>query len=321
MIAEGVADPGRFRGSLLGLAVGDALGMPIEGMRASDIRRRLGRVRDFIDAPWRMLEAGQWTDDTMMALCQARSIVRCGGFDLEDTAREFVAWFESNDWRGVGKATYESMRRLIAGASPRQSGMRGEMAAGNGAAMRIAPLGLLDCRDRTGLRDHVRAAAAVTHDNPEAIAGSEAVAYAVARGAGGDLVPDSLIRDVSSFIGPCAVSERLELAALFLERGMEVEEALARLGTSGFVAETVASAFFCFLRTPQDFAETVSRAVEGGLDADTTGAVAGAVSGAYNGLDAIPARWREGVEAREEILDLADGIYAIVSAPPGAPRA
>lgn len=308
----------RFHGSLLGLAVGDALGMPVEGMRASDIRRQLGRVRDFMDAPWRMLKAGQWTDDTKMMLCHARSIARCEGFDLEDTAREFVAWFESNDWRGVGRATYESMRRLIAGVPPRESGMKGEMAAGNGAAMRIAPIGLLGCRDLEGLRDDARAASAITHDNPEAIAGGEAVAYAVARAARGDLEPGSLIPDTAGFIGPCAVAERLDLAARFLAKGMEVEEALARLGTSGYVVETVASAFFCFLRTPDDFEETVSRAVGGGLDADTTGAVAGAISGAYNGLDAIPARWREGVEAAGEILDLAARIFALVRAPGAA---
>jgi len=305
----------RFQGSLLGLAVGDALGMPVEGMRASEIRKRMGAVRDFMDAPWRMLKAGQWTDDTKMMLCHARSIVRCGGFDLEDTAREFVAWFDSRDWRGIGGATYESMSRLAEGVSPRESGMKGEMAAGNGAAMRIAPVGLLDCRDLEGLRRDVRAAAAITHDNAEAVAGSQAVAYAVARAARGDLEPGSLITDTAGFIGPCAVAERLEMAARFLAGGMEVEEALARLGTSGYVVETVASAFFCFLRTPGDFEETVSRAVGGGIDADTTAAVAGAISGAYNGLEAIPARWRDGVEAGGEIADLAARIFHIVGEP------
>jgi ADP-ribosyl-[dinitrogen reductase] hydrolase len=300
-----------FQGSLLGLAVGDALGMPVEGMRASDIRNRMGRVLDFMDAPWRMLGAGQWTDDTKMMLCHARSIVACGGIDIEDTAREFISWFESNDWRGLGRATYESIQRLRAGVSPIESGMKGEMAAGNGAAMRIAPIGLIDHRDLDKLCGDVRAAAVITHDNPEAVAGSLAVAYAVARGSRGDLDPVSLIKDASEFIGPCKVTERLQLAGGFLEKDMDIEEALARLGTSGYVVETVASAFFSFLRTPDDFEETVSRAVGGGLDADTTGAVAGAISGAYNGLGSIPERWREGVEAAGEILSLAKGIYEL----------
>ena len=302
----------RFRGCLLGLAIGDALGMPVEGMRASSIRSRIGRVRDFRAAPWRLLRAGQWTDDTKMMLCHARSIAETGRVDVEDTARRFVAWFESNDWRGMGGATYESIQRLRAGVPPEDSGMKGELAAGNGAAMRIAPVGLIDCRDLQTLREDARAAAIITHDNPEAVAGSRAVSYAVARAARGDLDPKSLVSDSTAFIGPCKVAENLQMAARFLEAGMEVEEALARLGTSGYVVETVASAFFCFLRTPRDFEETVTRAVEGGLDADTTAAVAGAISGAYNGLEAIPERWRAGVEAADEILDLAERIFDLV---------
>lgn len=92
--------------------------------------------------------------------------------------------------------------------------------------------------------------AVITHDNPEAVAGGQAVAYAVARAVRGDLEPTSLVRETINFIGPCTLSERLLLVDRFLAAGMETEEALARLGTSGYVVETVASAFFCFLRTP-----------------------------------------------------------------------
>ncbi len=301
----------RFQGSLLGLAVGDALGMPLEGMRPSSIRSRIGHVKDFIDAPWRMLKAGQWTDDTKMALCQARSIVETGRVDAGDTARRFVAWYESGDWRGIGGATYDSIRRLIAGVSPAESGMKGEMAAGNGVAMRIAPVGLADCLDLERLRDDCRAVGIITHDNREAVAGGQAVAFAVAKAARGDLDPARLIEETAAFIGPCLVAERLEMAARFLAGNMESAEALARLGTGGYVVETVASAFFCFLKTPGDFEEAVSRAAEAGMDADTTAAVAGAISGAYGGLESIPSRWRRGVEAAEEILELAAHIHAL----------
>lgn len=302
----------RFQGCMLGLAIGDTLGMPLEGMRASEIRKHFGRVVDFMDAPWRMLKAGQWTDDTKMMLCQARSIASRGGFDLEDTGREFLAWYESRDWRGIGGATYDSMQRLRAGVPAAESGMKGELAAGNGAAMRIAPVGLIDCLDLDRLRADVVASARITHDNPEAVAGSLSVAYAVARASRGDLEPSSLIEDTVAFIGPSRVAERLGMAGLFLARGMEIEEALARLGTGGYVVETVAAAFFSFLRSPRDFEETLARAVGGGLDTDTTGAVAGAISGAHNGLESIPERWRQGVEAAEEILDLAARIFSLV---------
>ncbi len=303
----------RFAGCLLGLAVGDALGMPLEGMRATSIRNRVGRVRDFLDAPWRMLRAGQWTDDTKMMLCHARSIAGRGRVDVHDTAREFLAWFKSGDWRGIGGSTYEAMQRLLAGVPPEESGAKGEMAAGNGVAMRIAPVGLIDCLDLAALHEDARAVAVITHDNPEAVAGGRAVAFAVARAARGDLDPATLVDETVAFVGPCELAGRLLLAGRFLAGKMEPAEALARLGTGGYVVETVASAFFCFLRTPRDFEETVSRAVEGGLDTDTTGAVAGAISGAFNGLEGIPARWREGVEAAGEILALAERIHALAA--------
>jgi ADP-ribosyl-[dinitrogen reductase] hydrolase len=311
LVDEAILDKARFQGCLLGLAIGDALGMPLEGMRASAIRSNFGRIHDFQDAPWRMLGAGQWTDDTKMMLCHARSIVKMGGVDLDDTALEFMAWFESNDWRGIGGATYASIKRLLDRALPLESGEKGEMAAGNGVAMRIAPVGLVDCRDPEKLREDARLMAVITHDNPEAVAGGQAVAYTVARAARGDLELTTLIEETIDFIGPCRVAEHLELAARFLDGGMDVAEALARLGTGGYVVETVASAYFCFLCTPDDFEQTVSSAVEGGMDADTTGAIVGAISGAYNGLHAIPERWRDGVEDRDEILDLAEKIHEL----------
>ncbi|OFW70260.1 MAG: hypothetical protein A2V52_01370 [Actinobacteria bacterium RBG_19FT_COMBO_54_7] len=107
------------------------------------------------------------------------------------------------------------------------------------------------------------------------------------------------------------MAERLAQASRFLDSGMEAGEATARLGTGGYVVETVASAFFCFLNTPGDFEASVSQAVAGGLDADTTAAVVGAISGAYNGLDAIPERWRRQVENYGGIIKLADGIFEL----------
>jgi ADP-ribosylglycohydrolase len=302
----------RFRGSLLGLAIGDALGMPVEGARASTIKARLGRVTDFYPAPWRNLKAGQWTDDTKMMLCHARSIVDRGKVDVEDIAAKFVEWYLSRDWRGIGEATYESINRLLQGVSPLKSGKSGEMAAGNGTVMRIAPIALIDCLDLEKLHRDAELASIITHNNPEAVAGSRAVCYAISRAVVGKLRPGNLIDEVAGYIGPCQVSERLLLAKKFLDEGMDVEEALLRLGTSGYVVETVASAFFCFLRMPDDFAETVISAVGGGIDADTTGAVAGSISGAYNGSSGIPEKWVKNVEASQEIIELADRIYTLV---------
>jgi ADP-ribosyl-[dinitrogen reductase] hydrolase len=305
----------RFRGCLLGLAVGDALGMPVEGARASSIRSRLGRVTDFLPAPWRNLQAGQWTDDTKMMLCHARSIAETGRVDLDDIARKFLEWKGGNDWRGMGNATYSSLKRLSEGVSPRESGETGEMAAGNGTAMRIAPVALLLCRDLESLKREAEAASIITHNNPEAVAGSRAVCYAVARAVQGVPEPSVLLEETAGYVDPSEVSERLRMAGRLLENDMDEEEALVRLGTSGYVVETVASAFYCVLKYPGDFEDAVIAAVGAGQDADTTGAVAGALSGALNGVESIPERWASQVEAAGEILSLADRIFELAYAP------
>ena len=304
------ADVSKFEGCLLGLAIGDALGMPFEGWRPAWIRSKLGgRVEDMLPCPDRNLGRGQWTDDTKMALHLSRSILRSGGrYDPADAARAYVEWFESGDLRGIGKATLESIMRLRAGVAWDKSGKPGEQAAGNGTAMRAAPLGLLNCLDSNLLKKNSRDDAVITHNNDEAVAGSRAVNFFVARGvltAGFSEARPQLLDECISFIGPGRVAANLKRARDLLAENMPCSTALQILGTSGYVVETVASAAFCFLKTPDNFEESVISAVMGGEDADTTAAVCGAISGAWNGTWNMPKRWVDTVEASEEFRSIA----------------
>ncbi|HHT9152711.1 MAG TPA: ADP-ribosylglycohydrolase family protein [Candidatus Hypogeohydataceae bacterium YC40] len=205
----------------------------------------------------------------------------------------------------------------------------GGVAAGNGGAMRIAPVGLFyhnsvgaihELPLRSGkhaglplLKEAVRKAVIITHNNPEAVAGAQAVAYLVAKSVRGELNPDTAIQDVSDFVGPCKVRENLQKTEKFLKSGATPEKALEILGTSGYVVETVASAVFCFLHSPEDFYSTVVNAVEGGEDSDTTAAVAGAISGSYNGIKGIPEDWLRGVEDSAVLQELANKLYMVSS--------
>jgi len=292
------------------LAIGDALGMPVEGMAPSDIERRFGRVEGFISAPWRELEAGQFTDDTQMMLIHAESIVARGCVDPQDIAQRFVWWVSEGEPRGIGRSTFRAIRRLMRGISWRESGERGEFTAGNGVAMRIAPVGLLNAWTPERLREDVERAGIITHRHPESIKGGLAVAYAVSR-----LVfhppLDNFVNEVCRFIGPCQVEANLRRADKFLRESVPTEEALQILGTTGYVVHTVAAAFFCFLKSPEDFAASLIAAVMGGYDTDTTAAITGALSGAYNGISAIPPRWVEKVEASNYIRELARSIYKL----------
>ncbi len=308
------ADSSKFEGCLLGLAIGDALGMPFEGWRPTWIMSKLGgRVRDFLPDTRRGLKAGQWTDDTKMALHLAMSIKRNEGrFSAREAAKWYVRWFDSGDLRGIGGATAESILRLKAGSDWRESGKTGENAAGNGTAMRCAPIGLLDHKKLDLLREDSKNDAVITHNNPEAIAGSRAVNFFIATGV---VQPDfveakpELIDRCIEFIGPCKVADNLKRAKQLLKENLHCGTALQTLGTSGYVVETVASAVYCFLKTPENFEETVISAVMGGGDTDTTGAVAGAISGAWNGTWSLPRRWVDTVEASDDFREIAGKLF------------
>lgn len=300
----------KFEGCLIGLAVGDALGMPVEGLSSELILKRYGKVEDFLPAPHRRLSPGQFTDDTQMMIIHAESIVEKGRVDPEDLAVRFIRWLREGSPRGIGLTTLSAIKRLMQGVSWEESGEGGEHAAGNGVAMRIAPVGLLNAWTPERLREDVEKAGIITHRNPEALKGGLAVAYAVAKLASGTNL-DGLLEDVCEFVGACRVTENIQKAGKLLREKVEPEQALKILGTSGYVVETVASAFYCFLRTPEDFKASVITAVMGGNDADTTAAITGALSGAFNGFSAIPERWVERLEQSHYIKSLARSIYEL----------
>jgi poly(ADP-ribose) glycohydrolase ARH3 len=143
------------------------------------------------------------------------------------------------------------------------------------------------------------------------VAGATAVAYAIARLVTAEVDPEGLLMDVVAFVGDSEVARNLQRARALLSDDMPTGEALAMLGTSGYVVETVASALYCFLRTPTDFVGTVSSAVMGGGDTDTTAAIAGAISGASNGVGSMPKHLVEQVEGSERLQDLGQAIYPL----------
>ncbi len=308
----------KFQGCLLGLAIGDALGMPFEGWRISWIKNKVGKPKNFYP-PFdkRDLKAGQWTDDTKMALALAQSIIDMKGKVVpEDIANKYLKWFSTGDLRGIGGATLEAILRLKEGANWQQSGREGFWAAGNGTAMRVAPIGLIDSFDYEKIREDAQKDALITHRNIEAFAGSRAVAFLIAEGVNykgkiKDLPKEELINKTIEFIGNCELKNSLNKVKNLLLNSTPCEVALRKLGTRGYVVETVSSALYCFLSSAENFEETVINAVLGGGDTDTTAAIAGAISGAWNGIDGIPKRWIQQVEDSAKIIEIASQLFNI----------
>lgn len=309
----------RFLGCLLGLGIGDALGMPVEGWSRDRIEETYGWITGYLprvdDDGTQILAAGEITDDTELALCHVESLITAGGYvDPETTGLRFLRLYHGDSRKFMGRTTKLALERADE-TGDFQNGAIGDWPAGNGVAARIAPLGLMHALARLNAevftRDVMRAGL-ITHCHPEALNGALAIAYAVRLLAAEEVPPEVLIDEVLSFIDEDDVARRLRVAESLVRRGGDRERDianLARIGTSGYVAESVAAALYCFVTHADDFESAVLTAVNAGGDTDTIGAMTGALAGTYVGASAIPARLVDGLEGRMYILVAGPGLY------------
>ncbi len=297
----------KYRGALLGVAIGDALGMATEGLSREEIVATFGEVREFSPrATASFLQPGQWTDDTQLTIALAEAILEGRGFNPQITAKRFVDWLLREHPRFAGMTCLTACQRLASGVPWDRAG--DPNGAGCGSAMRAAPIGLLYPDDFDSLYRAAVIQSAITHRDPRAIAGSAAVAYGVARLLHGGSV-EGFASEVAKFVEPLSpeMAERISLVEKL--KTSPPESALSQTGTGGFVLETVPAAFYCFLSRPDDFEHAVVTAANAGGDTDSIGAIAGALSGAYNGASRIPQKFLKDLEAKEYIISLADQLF------------
>ncbi len=293
----------RYRGVLLGKAVGDALGATVEFMSRERIKVEYGELREIIGGGWLNLPAGEITDDTQMAVCIAGSIVDQGEFDPVDISKRFVEWYRSNP-PDIGNTTRHALVQLAKGVPWDEAGQNTHVAmrprdASNGSVMRCAPVAMLDRMDPAANARHSADSSRITHANPLCIEGCIAINATIAA-----LLNDPQVDPVS--IAGAVTENETVLAAL---QGVS-KATPENLDAGGYVLATVQSALWAVTnhRTLED---AIVAAVNLGADADTTGAVAGALAGAKWGASAIPQRWLDVLLHREELESLADGIFAI----------
>lgn len=287
-------------GVLLGTAVGDALGLPYEGMRPVAARRRAPAHPDRFR--W-FGRTGYVSDDTEQALLVADALIRHPG-DPAAAARTFsrslLWWFLRLPW-GVGSATMKACIRMVFRRHP--TGIR---SAGNGAAMRAAVIGVFLPGDPDGRVAFGTALAQVTHTDPRGVAGAlfvaETAAACAVAATGADRV--ALVRDAVSAMnaaaagtgwadgwdGPGGLRKQVEAAALFgADPGIDPVAAGVALGSFGFVMHTVPLAVFFLVRAGDDPVGCVGEIIRSGGDTDTNAAVVGAWLGALHGPGAFPA--------------------------------
>jgi len=289
----------RFIGILLGTAVGDALGLPAEGLSP---RRR----RRLLPGPWRhrfLFRRGMVSDDTEHTLFVAQSLLKHPSdvTAFQRTLAWRLRWWFLGVPAGVGKATARACGKLCVGFPPTRSGV---FSAGNGPAMRSAILGGYFHDNPQAVEVFVGASTQITHTDPQALIGALAIARLAAWAVEHDASQRPGIDDMGSLLLPSATDDA-QWSALVSDvlkacsTELTVSEFAARLrlnnGVTGYVYHTVPIVTYAWWRHYGDFRNTLEAVLECGGDTDTTGAIAGALAGATVGESGIPESWLSGI--------------------------
>ncbi len=305
----------RFAGSLLGQAVGDALGFVVEGQGPATCEAHLAavwrtqRTQGWSRSPF---DCGQYSDDTQLARELAASLVQQGGWRPADYAQRVARLFAEERVVGAGPSTEAAARRLAAGVAWHEAGTPGPV-AGNGGAMRVAPLALHLAHDPAALAHAADEQARITHADPRCGAGAVAVGGAVAAALQGRLAEadglcETLADEVAALDGVLAAALRrmprwltqapdqavLQIAAV----GLPPDRGDGRFGIAPHVTPSVLWALYAALRHPADIVEALATAITPGGDVDTTAAMTGAIVGAAVGEAGLPSAFVECVHDR-----------------------
>jgi ADP-ribosyl-[dinitrogen reductase] hydrolase len=291
----------RFRGCLLGLAAGDAVGTAVE----FKARGTFSPVTGMVGGGPFGLEPGQWTDDTSMALCLATSLVEMGRFDADDQMAQYVRWWREGYLSSngicfdIGNTVSSALRRYrVSGEA--FSGSTDPNSAGNGCIMRLAPIPMFFWRDRTAAIEHAAESSRTTHGAAECLDACRLFCAILLRALAGEPKEEVLLGKLNFDLG----SEKIASIA----EGAYLAKSREEIRGSGYVVHSLEAALWCF-QNSNSYREAVLMAVNLGEDADTTAAVCGQVAGAYYGLDEIPADWLAKLAMREEISALADRLW------------
>ncbi|HUE15662.1 MAG TPA: ADP-ribosylglycohydrolase family protein [Planctomycetaceae bacterium] len=306
----------RRRGALLGLAIGDALGAAVEFSPPGTFES----VTGFRAGGPHRLEAGEWTDDTSMALALAASMAEVG-WDLNDQSRRYVRWWQHGEYSvngrcfDIGFTTRAALLRFQQTGDGRSSASTAESSSGNGSIMRLAPIPIRFVHlfpDRISELAALAAESSIpTHASPQCLSACQYLAMVLA-GLMHGVDRDEVLSPAWEPLQRLRADHPFHPAVDEVAGGSFRHRSPPEIVGSGYVVKSLEAALWAFHRA-EHFREAVLKAVNLGDDADTTGAVCGQLAGACWEVEGIPEEWLDGLAQREE-LDAA--VRAITSALP-----
>ena len=292
-------DLDRFRGCLLGLAVGDAVGTTVEFQR----RGSFSPLTDMVGGGPFGLKPGQWTDDTSMALCLATSLIAKSGFDPSDQMDRYVDWYKTGYLSStghcfdIGNTVRQALEEYQRTGDP-FSGATDPYSAGNGSLMRLAPVPLFYFPDLEQIIHFAGESSRTTHGTFECVEACQLFAEMLFRALSG-MEKDHVLFNTTVKISSPA------LAAI--ASGGYRQKSIDQIKGTGYVVESLEAALWCFYQT-DTFESAILNAANLGDDADTTAALCGQIAGIFYGESGIPTKWLERLFMCTEITDFAESL-------------
>jgi ADP-ribosyl-[dinitrogen reductase] hydrolase len=292
----------RYQGALLGLAVGDAIGTSVE-FRS---RGSFAPVTDMTGGGPFSLKAGQWTDDTSMALCLAESLLNKRGFDARHQMALYLNWWQwgylssTGNCFDIGMTVRDALQKFLKTDEP-FAGSVDPNSAGNGSLMRLAPVALYYFPNDGDIIHFCAESSRTTHGAPEAIECCKLL---------GKFLTNALHADTKADVFNFDHLPLLEPKVMAIANGSYVEKSRNDIVGSGYAVASLEAALWCFQHTT-NFADAVLVATNLGDDADTTAAIVGQLAGAFYGANSIPEHWLLKLHMRDEITQTASALYAV----------
>ena len=297
-----ISEINRFKGCLLGLACGDAVGTTVEFYP----RGRFKPLDDMVGGGKFQLKKGEWTDDTSMALCLAESLLQKNGCDAHDQMERYWKWGNEGYLSckphafGVGKTVARALGVFHRTDNP-YAGSTDPATAGNGSIMRLAPVVMYYYPNVDDVIQFAAQSSLTTHGAEECILSCQLLASILYNALAGKDKETVLLQN---YLTNVSLPQSIQKIA----DGNYRDKSIEQIRGTGYVVESLEAALWCFYTT-ENFKDAILQAANLGDDADTTAAICGQVAGAYYGVGAIPSSWLNELAMKEHISDAAENLY------------